>query len=314
MSANDGNRPVFAGYVRVSKLGTRKPQDLQSPDTQRREIEQLAERQGFDVQWLNSDLDVSGAKADRAQIMATVDRIERGELAGIAVYRLDRLSRLTPRQRIELFERIEGTEGEKPGRVKSATEDHDPTTPRGRFVRDLFLGLARMQWEEAREVFGESVATAIAAGRHTHEPFGYRKPVGPDGERLKGAPLVVVPDEAAVVVGVFERRARGIAWQAIADWADEQGVRPRGCDRWTRKSVENIVRGSDREGNRVYLGTAFYGEHVCEGAHDPIVGLDLWLAANAARGNRPPRGEGALLSGLVRCAGCRHRMHAAKIG
>ena len=62
-------------------------------ESQRRAITALAEREGFDVEWLNPQLNVSGAKADRAAIMDAVGRIERGELAGIAVYKLDRLSR-----------------------------------------------------------------------------------------------------------------------------------------------------------------------------------------------------------------------------
>src|SRR4051812_6140523 len=170
-------RRLFAAYIRVSKLGTRDVEDLRSHEYQRRLIERLAEREGFDVEWLNPELNVSGAKADRAMLMDAVARVEHGELDGIVVAKLDRLSRLAPRQRIELFERIEGERGEKPGRVKSATEEHDPTTARGRWMRDQFLGLARLQWEEAQEGFAYAVEDAIGNGCHAHAPFGYAKPL-----------------------------------------------------------------------------------------------------------------------------------------
>ncbi len=257
---------------------------------------------------MNPQLNVSGAKEDRVAIMDAVARVEAGDLAGIAVYKLDRLSRLAPRQRVELFERIEGQHGEKPGRVKSATEEHDPATPRGRFTRDIFLSLARLQWEEAAEGFADAVANAVANGCHAHAPFGYRKPVGGDGRARQGQPLEVVPAEAAVVVGFCERRARGTSWAELARWADSTGVAsPRG-GQWTRRTVENIVK------NRVYLGAAFYGTEENTDAHPALVGAELFDAANAARGVRPPRGVPALLSGLVRCAGCRHRMRAATVG
>lgn len=302
------HRPLFAGYVRVSKLGSRDTEDLRSPDIQRRALQALADRDGFDVDWLNPQLNVSGAKADRAVLMDAVDRVERGELAGIAVYKLDRLSRLAPRQRIELFERIEGERGEKPGRVKSATEAHDPTTARGRWMRDQFLSLSRLQWEEAQEGFAGAVETAIANGCHSHAPFGYRKPTRSDGKTAKGQPLVIVPSEIDVVRGLFAHRAEGFSWSDLERWANTTAAKPRRGDHWTRRSVENIVR------NRAYLGEAHYGSHLNTEAHPAVVTLDEFEAAQAARGVRPPRGEAALLSGLVRCAGCRHKMHAATVG
>lgn len=301
-------RPRFAGYVRVSQLGTRDADDLRSPDIQRKAIQVLADREGFDVEWLNPELNVSGAKADRAAIMDAVDRVERGELAGIAVYKLDRLSRLAPRQRIELFDRIEGERGEKAGRVKSATEAHDPSTPRGRFTRDMFLSLARLQWEEAQEGFAGAIEVAIGNGCHAHAPFGYRKPIRADGKVAKGQPLEVVPLEVDVVRGLFQRRALGTSWSELARWADSTGVGPRRGQQWTRRSVETIVR------NRAYTGEARYGQHRFADAHPALVTLDEFDDANVARGVRPPRGEAALLSGLVRCAGCRHRLHAATAG
>lgn len=301
-------RPVFAGYVRVSKLGSRDADELRSPDIQRRAIQALADREGFDVEWLNPQLNVSGAKADRAALMDAVDRVDRGDLAGIAVYKLDRLSRLTPRQRIELFDRIEGERGEKPGRVKSATEAHDPTTPRGRFARDMFLSLARLQWEEAQEDFAGAVEVAVANGCHAHAPFAYRKPVRADGKVAKGQPLEIIPGEVELVRGLFARRAAGMSWSELMRWADSTGVPPRRGKHWTRKSVETIVR------NPAYTGEARYGQHRQPGAHPALVTLDEFEAANVARGVRPSRGEPALLSGLVRCAGCRHRMHAATVG
>ena len=295
------NRPVFAGYVRVSKLGAREVDDLRSPEIQRKAIQALASREGFDVEWLNPQLNVSGAKADREAIMAAVDRIEAGELAGIAVYKLDRLSRLAPRQRIELFDRIEGERGEKPGRVKSATEGHDPTTPRGRFARDMFLSLARLQWEEAQEGFAEAVEIAIGNGCHAHAPFGYRKPLRADGKVAKGQSLEIVKAEAEIVRELFVRRGRGLSWSELARWADTTGGPPRNSKHWTRRGIETIVA------NRAYLGEARYGQHVQPDAHPAIVTIDEFETANVARGIRPPRGEAALLSGLVRCAGCRHK-------
>ncbi len=257
----------------------------------------MAQREGFDAVFYEPEINVSGAKADRAVVEQIIACVEAGDLDGLVVYKLDRLSRLAPRQRAELFERIEAAGGA----VLSATEDLDASTPQGRFVRELWLGLARMQWEEHRDAFAARAAEAVAAGVHAHPPFGYRK----DGRRRK---LVRVQREALVVEGLFDRRAGGVSWAQLARWADTTAVRPRRAQRWTRRAVENIVC------NRAYLGEARYGTHVQPGAHPPIVTVEQFEAANGARGVRPPRGQAALLSGLVRCAGCRHRMSASVVG
>jgi hypothetical protein len=65
---------------------------------------------------------------------------------------------------------------------------------------------------------------------------------------------------------------------------DTQGIPPRRGKQWTNRAVETIVR------NRAYLGEAYYGEHRNPTAHEPIVGRDLFEAAQQARGRRPARG------------------------
>src|SRR5215217_6554766 len=102
---------TYAAYVRVSKTGSRDPDDLRSPEIQRKAIAAYAQREGLNVEWLDAEINVSGAKADRKVLEHAIERIESGELGGLIVYRLDRLSRLAPRQRAELFERIEGAGG-----------------------------------------------------------------------------------------------------------------------------------------------------------------------------------------------------------
>ena len=129
-----------------------------------------------------------------------------------------------------------------------------------------------------------------------------------DGTIAKGKPLVVEPREAEVVRWLFERRAEVTCRGQLARWADStaspHGVASSGRGaRWRRSSATG----------RIWARPAT-GEHVKAKAHEAVVGLDLFEAANVARGIRPPRGKAALLSGLVRCAGCRHRMSAAVVG
>jgi hypothetical protein len=63
-------------------------------------------------------------------------------------------------------------------------------------------------------------------------------------------------------------------------------------------------------GNRVYLGEARSGEFTNPGAHKALIDEDTFRLAQAAK-VRPTNGfGGALLSGLLRCQGCRYVLKA----
>src|SRR4029077_12943463 len=114
---------VYGGYVRVSRVGER-DERLRSPDFQATAIRAKATAAGVEVRLFEPGLDVSGSKRSRAILDSIVAAIERDELAGVIVYNLSRLSRLAPRDRIELVERIEGAGGA----ILSASESFDSTT------------------------------------------------------------------------------------------------------------------------------------------------------------------------------------------
>src|SRR4029077_9093097 len=134
--------------------------------------ERFATGAGLAVRLYPDEIDVSGSRARRPTLDRILRSIDAGELAGIIVAKLDRLSRLPPAERIALFERVEGAGGV----VLSASEPNDTSTPEGRFVRELFLALARMEFEKKRDGFALAKENAIATGVPVKRraPFGSR--------------------------------------------------------------------------------------------------------------------------------------------
>src|SRR4051812_16412531 len=100
----------LAAYMRVSRVGDRDDK-LRSPDFQRDAIARYANAEGFAVEWFDPELDVSGSKAKRPVLDAIIARVKAGELGGVVVAKLDRLSRMRPRDRVLLFEEIEDAGG-----------------------------------------------------------------------------------------------------------------------------------------------------------------------------------------------------------
>jgi site-specific DNA recombinase len=288
MTATEKAKRVV-GYARVSRIGGREGDSFLSPQLQREQIEAVARREGLTVVETIEELDASGGDAKRPGWNRAIEMVERGEVAGIAVWNLARFSR-SARDALNALARIE----DAGGRLYSATEALDPGDPNSVMVRTILLGVAEGERLRARAGFAASTASAVQRGVHVAGtiPLGY----------VRGADkrLVPDPDAAPVVLGAFERRARGTSWARLAAWLGEQG-HPR-----TESGAKAIVH------NPVYLGQARYGDLTKDDAHVAIVPRALWRRCQepgrkSARSGRLT--ERYLLQGVAECAWCGRAMY-----
>lgn len=271
----------WAGYVRVSRVGTRAGESFRSPTDQTAEIQAWASRRGEHVEMLPPELDASGGTMSRPVLEQALAGIEAGRYRGLVVAYLSRASR-NARHLLEMWDRIQVAGGE----LHSVSEGIDTSTPAGRLTRTMLAAIAEHQLDTYRESFAAQRASATARGiwQRRQTPLGYRR--DPATRRL-------VPDrDADRVRQAFRERAAGAT---VTDLA--RGLR------MTESGVRHLLR------NRVYLGELRVGEHVNPAAHPPLVTVEDWQAAQHASVPRPPRsGRPVLLSGLVRCASCGHVM------
>ncbi len=278
----------WLGYVRVSRVGDR-AETLISPGQQRERIEAYAQANGLTVLMLDPELDVSGGRASRPILDRALERIKGGEVAGIIVAQLDRLSRMDIVEALKTIRTIEAAGGE----VRAVAEDFDVDTPEGEAGRNLFLVMGEMQLARYKQQFRNAKQQAVEKGIWPIPvvPRGYEK--GED-RKLHPGELADVPRRA------MDMRANDSSWGQIAG---EFGI--------GLTSAMKMVR------NRVYLGEIHYGEWVNLEAHEPLVTRDLFEAAQIYHPPPPRsrRSKPALLAGLVYCAGCGYRMsvdsHAA---
>jgi DNA invertase Pin-like site-specific DNA recombinase len=282
------------GYIRVSRVAGRSGDAFISPGEQKERVKAWAKSQGHTIGKWHEDLDQPGSKADRPGLTAAMKRIEDGTTGGLAVARLDRFGR-SVQDSANLLAEIRDANGV----LCTVAEGIDTSGYMGKFLADLFAALAELELARIRENWDTARKSAVARGIHVSGkvPTGYRR----NEDRI----LVPDPGIAPVIHELFRRRAAGVSWAQLARFLEEKGVTtPWSNEHWTVASVSTVVR------NRVYLGEARAGKIVNPQAHEPIVTLAEWNAANKARGVHPGRsGKGTgLLSGTLRCGGCSYAM------
>lgn len=287
------SRPVDI-YTRVSRVGGR--EHLISPAEQERRARALASERGLVVGKVVVDLDESGGKLDRPGLQEALRRVEGGESGGVIVAWLDRLSR-DSEHALGLLRRIDAAGG----RVYAPDAPSDMTTPEGELMVGIQFGFAQYVRKRARAGLERAKENAIANGIPvvTRPAVGYR----PRADRR----LEPDPNVAPVIRQVFERRAAGAGPSELARVLESNEVpTSQGSRTWTKQAIYNLLS------NRVYLGELRYGtdaRYVNPSAHEPIVDVGLWLAAqHPQKRSLPTVSEKSdwLLAGIVRCHACRY--------
>lgn len=296
---------TVAGYVRVSRVAGREGASFQSPAAQEDAIRAHARARRLRLTEVVHELDVSGGTMKRPKLRRIVDAIERGELGGIVVWRIDRFARtlLGGLKTLEEIHEAGGFVQTVEGGIDTSAE----SGAMGQLQLNLLLTLA--EWERGTKAEGLEAAKQRAVARGAYvapAPVGY--------VRLeKGAPLVLDPEKGDAVRAAFELRSTGAGYGDVVALLDrELPGGPSGRGAWNRGTVTRLLR------NRAYLGEAAGANTRRPDAHPEIVSQEVFdtVGALARRGEGTGPGNGAksLLAGLVRCGACGHALDRNKVG
>jgi hypothetical protein len=171
----------------------------------------------------------------------------------------------------------------------------------------------------------------------TYAPYGYRK--HPEDKHK----LIIDEITAPIVRKIFEMRAGGMGFRAMACKLNEDGVTPpteyyyqnknkknprKTNHLWGESPLKQMVRNEVYIGNMVSMkaGTVSYKNHKLvakpkdewirvEGTHEPIISMELWERVQSFidREYKPRRrkdGHTNLFVGLLYCADCGFRLRA----
>jgi len=286
-------------YIRISRVGARAGDEYRTPHIQRDEINRWLEREGIERGKEVVEEDVSGGTAvkDRG-LDELIRRAERGESGGVITYRLNRFGR-DHLENLLAVKRLPDAEA----RLVCVADGVDSDQSQGKWLLNMMSLQAEDELERVKANWKAATAGAVADGIHIacRAPIGYlrRDQVEPHydakGKLVRDGRLVEDPATADAIRQAFVLRASGTSYGNITK------TLPR---RIGKSTLAGIFK------NPVYLGQARGpNDAVKEGAHPALTTPALFRAVQPGKKNAPTGlASGALLGGLITCAGCGHKL------
>lgn len=297
-------KPRVTAHIRAAATYARKSRALQQSIPEQQELTRryAVDRLGLPVVAVLSDA-MTGLRADRPDYQELLRLARGGRISHIVLFKDDRLGR----DDVEFIQAMREFE-------KLGIEVHDVSS--GKIEPDM-VGLKA--WLANREVRTISARVLplmrqrVAKGQALQRP-----PLGYMPHRDRDMKGVFVPSpEAPAVTEMFHRYAAGENLTAVAAWLSmATGTRK------TRTVVKQLLQNPFFTGTLVWgreSQSKITGRHACDrsewvfGKHEyPLIDEATWLtcqarlATNQNVGQERTAGAVYSLSGLVRCAACRH--------
>ena len=249
----------IAAYLRVSTELQTGP-DKYGIDAQRSDVEAFARAQGAEVVRWYVDEAESGTKLDRPALLDLLADAEGDAFEGVAVAKLDRLSR-------DLFGQlyIEDQLRKSSVVVLSASEPDFKDDPQGRLFRNLLGAFAEYEVELIRaRLFGGRREKAKRGGYAGHKP--------PLGYTASAKQLKLDEGEAGAVRLIFDlytqpgRKQKNKSLRQIASEVNEAGYRTKTGREFGAVAIKRILDRRD-----FYAGAYHFAGIEARGQHTPVL-------------------------------------------
>ncbi|MFI0897705.1 recombinase family protein [Streptomyces sp. NPDC020983] len=317
----DDDWEPWIGYIRVS---TWKEEKI-SPELQRAAIESWATHTRRRIIAWVTDLDATGRNFKR-RVMGAIERVERREARGIAVWKYSRFGRNDLGIKLNVT-RLEHAGGQ----LASATEEIDVSTAVGKFSRNMMFNLAVFESDRAGEMWKDAHAYRRAAGLpatggrrlgYIWHPRRIPDPHRPGEWILQREWYEPEPGGGAErIATLLPRHMAGEGYASLAAWVSGLGYRTRRGELYRADSLRRymdsgfaagLLRVHDPECGCDYTaagGRCSRWIHI-DGAHDALNSPEEWEQYTEYRQRRRAlaprvRSPSYTLTGLVRCGVCR---------
>lgn len=217
------------GYTRVSTEEQAK--SGLGMEAQEKKIRAYAELFDLDLVAIIADEGISGKTMNRPGLHEVCDLLERKDVQGVIVAKLDRLTRSVSDLGImvkTLFEKAE---------LFSVSEQVDTRSAAGRLVLNVLVSVA--QWE--RETICERTKDALESKKARNEKTGGYTPFGKSEVEGK---LENNAAEQEIIAIINEKRASGYTLKAIAEFLNAEGIPTKNGKEWGITQVARVLKAA----------------------------------------------------------------------
>jgi DNA invertase Pin-like site-specific DNA recombinase len=226
----------LAAYLRVST--DRQAEEGLGLEVQEHAIRAWARNRGDRVALWCRDEGLSGSNGldTREGLADALDACKGGRVAGLVVYRLDRLARdLVLQEQLLADVRRIGADLFSTSSAEASYLTDDPDDPSRKLIRQV-LGAVN-EYERAM------IALRLRAGRRRkHETGGYAYGSPPYGYRSERGELVAHPAEQQALERMRQLRADGYSYREIAHTLTAEGHTPKRGMAWYPMTIREILR------------------------------------------------------------------------
>lgn len=263
-----GNQKIGLGYIRISD---KKQIQGESPETQRKVIQEYADRNGIIIiKWFYDEAK-SGKNTERDELQSLL-RLAikyKGKIDYFIVYKMSRASR-------DLDSYIMTVKSVLKARgisIRSATEPFDDS-PMGTFVQNLHVMVAQLDNEIKRDTVIDNMTGIAKQGWWQHNP-----PIGFDKCRVSNADGKERPSLKANAMGVIVRKvllrfARGdMTVAALTRYAETEGLRSINGQPLLQEAIKRLLK---RPENAAYVHDKFTNYELVEGQHQGLIDKETY--------------------------------------
>lgn len=224
-----------------------------------------------------SDRGFSGKNTDRPALQAMMQAVERGEVAAVLVYKLDRISRNLA-DFTQLLRAFQAHHVE----FSSHSERFETATPMGQAMQSLLMVFAQLERETISSRVRDSAFARAKLGFDTGgiPPVGFRKiPTQIGGKRTQ---MLEMDTHAQTVSEGFRRYALADgSLHTVADFWNAAGLRTGRGGEWAAESVRRVLRNPVyvQSESRVFAYLSEQGAEICGGEPFPV-GHGIYLYAD----------------------------------
>ena len=221
----------IVGYVRVST--NEQATSGISLKAQAKKVKGYAEVYDLELIEIIQDRGESAKSLHRPGIQKVLGMLRTGEVQGVLVAKLDRLTRSI----LDLNTLIKdyfGDSAKYESTLFSVADHVDTRTAAGRLVLNVLMSVA--QWE--RETISERTKAALSHKKENGEWLGAPSM----GVEIQDGKVIKNQKEIKVLRYVLKLRNQGLTYRAIAKRLNDEGIETKRGKRWKAQTVSNALK------------------------------------------------------------------------